>query len=107
MSVLVWSLIGILLVLVLAFFGLWRRGVNDSINLTNFIVLILLEEKERTFQAENLKRFLEKSPAPTAEILGAQMSAGLSAIARERAVLGTMPYVISLMEEITAGKVRP
>lgn len=85
MSVVAWSAIGVLGLLVVIFFGLYRRGVQDSVQLTNFIILILLEQKEREYQEAVLLKFVRGARYHSPAILAAMVSAGLSAIAKKRA----------------------
>ncbi len=67
------------------FFHMWRRGVRDSVHLTNMIMLILLDQKEREHQQSILISFVCKSEYRNADILWGMVSTGLSEIARRLA----------------------
>jgi Fe-S cluster biosynthesis and repair protein YggX len=51
--------------------GAWRRGVDDSVYLTNLAMLILLDPREREFQESNLRKFLAQARYPDAVTLAA------------------------------------
>lgn len=77
--------IGILALGLAYFVWMYRRGVRDSVNLTNFIVLILLSDKDWEIQAKALLQFVKTANYREPAILSGMVSMGLSDIAASQA----------------------
>lgn len=81
MNVRAYIVIVIAILSAIFFFRMWRRGVRDSVHLTNMIALILLNDETCQVQRSLLIEFIRGAKYRDAATLAGMVSAGLSGIA--------------------------
>ena len=80
-----WTVAIIFAVTTLFLYGMWQRGIRNSVYLTDLIVAILLDDETYGKQKALLTEFVKGSKYPTPAILAGKVSNGLCLIAEKLA----------------------